>query len=242
MVEMMIKPDARPLYAQVRDILLQRINSGMWKPGSSLPSENQLASELGVSQGTVRKALDSLADESVVERRQGRGTFVVEHTTAHVLFKFFQIYENSDDRVLPGVEKTHFGIRKATARVARRLSIDEGADVIVIDRVRTNKGVAFMVETVFLPLDLFPGLTQRSELPNTLYDLFQRDFGITISHVEEDLTAVGATKKQAGQLQIPVDTPLIKIDRIAFDIEGSPVEWRVSFFCTNGLKYRAKLK
>src|SRR3546814_10554487 len=84
-------PEARPLYAQVRTLLLQRLIEGIWKPGTALPSEMQLAQELGVSQGTVRKALDDLAAENLVVRRQGRGTFVAEHDTDRALFHFFHL-------------------------------------------------------------------------------------------------------------------------------------------------------
>ena len=75
--------DARPLYAQVREHLVERIRSGEWKPGQLIPNEFEIAAEFGVSQGTARKAISELAAEGLVLRRQGRGTFVVEHTPAH---------------------------------------------------------------------------------------------------------------------------------------------------------------
>ena len=75
----------------MRERLVERIRSGEWKPGQLIPNEFEIAAEFGVSQGTARKAISELAAEGLVLRRQGRGTFVVEHTPAHVLFRFFNI-------------------------------------------------------------------------------------------------------------------------------------------------------
>ena len=240
--EFTAQPDPRPLYAQVKDIFLRRINSRTWKPGQLLPSEFDLATELGVSQGTVRKALDALADLSLVVRKQGRGTFVVQHTSDQVLFKFFQIYDFDGKRVLPGIGFTNFNIGKAKPEIAKSLSISESDDIYEINRVRTYDGEPFMVEKIYLPLVHFPDLNQRGELPNTLYDMFQRDFGITISHVQEDTTAVLATKSQAKNLSVKTGFPLLKIDRVAYDIAETPIERRISFCLTDKVKYRARLR
>jgi len=91
--------DPRPLYAQVRDELIERIRSGVWKPGQLIPNEFDIAAEFGVSQGTARKAIEALASERLVLRRQGRGTFVVEHTPAHVLFRFFNIMDHAGSSI-----------------------------------------------------------------------------------------------------------------------------------------------
>lgn len=88
---MQARPDFQPLYKQVYAVLVRRIADSEWQPGDSLPSEQVLALELGVSQGTVRKALDALAGEKLVQRRQGKGTFVAEHTQEHALFRFFAL-------------------------------------------------------------------------------------------------------------------------------------------------------
>ena len=94
------RPGFQPLYQQVRELLLAKIASGAWRPAQALPSEQALAGELGVSQGTVRKALDALAAESVVERRQGKGTFVAQHTIESAQFRFFRLCH--DDFQRPG--------------------------------------------------------------------------------------------------------------------------------------------
>lgn len=234
-------PDARPLYVQVKDILTKRIRSGAWGPGQLLPSEIRLAAELGVSQGTVRKALDALTDASVVERKQGLGTFVVEHTAAKVLFKFFQIYDDCGERVQPGSGPTRIERRDASKDVAAWLAVTPGSPVFEITRLRTHNGRPFMAETVFLSEALFPGLYERDEIPNTLYDMFQRDYGITIGRVQEETTAVQATKTLAKKLEAAPGAALLKIDRVAYDIEGHPIERRISNCAMGKLRYRASL-
>src|SRR5262245_32399559 len=95
------RDDGRPLYARLRDVLIERIRSGEWKPGQLIPNEFEIAAEFGVSQGTARKAIGELASERLVLRRQGRGTFVVEHTPAHVLFRFFNVFDAAGAAVIP---------------------------------------------------------------------------------------------------------------------------------------------
>jgi len=97
----------RPLYQQVRDAFVQRLVEGKWTPGQALPSEMELAAEVGVSQGTVRKALDALASENLVIRRQGRGTFVAEHDEARILFQFFKLVPDRGESRFPESRIVH---------------------------------------------------------------------------------------------------------------------------------------
>src|SRR6185437_2452160 len=91
----------QPLYAKVRDAFVQRLVDGSWQPGQALPSEIELAQEIGVSQGTVRKALDALASENLLVRQQGRGTFVALHDETRVPFRFFRIVPDGGQRSFP---------------------------------------------------------------------------------------------------------------------------------------------
>src|SRR5580704_8078982 len=92
---------ARPLYAQVREVLVRRLVDGVWAPGEGLPSEMELAAELDVSQGTVRKALDTMAADKLLVRHQGRGTFVSIHDEARILFQFFKLAPDMGEPVFP---------------------------------------------------------------------------------------------------------------------------------------------
>ena len=88
-------PAFKPLYLQVKDVLVERLAAGEWSPGGAIPSELELAAQYGVSHGTVRKAIDALADDNLVVRRQGKGTFVATHTEERASnFRFLRIRRN----------------------------------------------------------------------------------------------------------------------------------------------------
>ena len=233
--------NAGPLYARVKAIVLARITAGDWPPGTAIPTEMELARELGVSQGTVRKALDALSAEQVLVRRQGSGTYVAEHTPAHVMFRFFNIYDDAGAQVLPDSQPARIAVAMANAAERRRLALEADAKVIRITRIRTRAGRAFMDDRIVLPEALFPGLVQESEVPNTLYDLFQKRYRIHVAHTEEQVTAVAATVRLAERLSVPPGTPLLAIDRITFDLNGKRIEWRLSHAHLDRAHYFARL-
>src|SRR6202012_1763353 len=111
-------PGYRPLYRQVYDIVVRRVAEGDWRPGEALPSEQSLARELGVSQGTMRKVLDSLTAEKVLERRQGKGTFIAENTQERTLFRFFRMARPGGKRLKPerAGETVKIRVSRATER------------------------------------------------------------------------------------------------------------------------------
>jgi GntR family transcriptional regulator len=232
--------DARPLYAKVREQLVERIRSGVWKPGQLIPSEFEIAAEFGVSQGTARKAIGALAAERLVMRQQGRGTFVVEHTPAHVLFRFFNMFDAAGELITPDSRPTRPRVARASSAEEKALHLAPGAEVIRIDRVRTRAGIPFICETIRLPQELFPDLAHIEELPNTLYDLFQKTYGILLVRTEDRLSATAADADTAGVLNLAPGAPLLRIDRTAFGLDDRPIEWRVSLCHLQGAHYLAR--
>lgn len=232
----------RPLYAQVREQLLQRISSGTWRPGQLIPNEFDLAREMGVSQGTARKALDSLAADGLLVRRQGRGTFVVEHTPSDMLFRFFNLFDQNGDPIGPDSDSARVQRGKATAAERKKLSLGSTGDVIRISRVRTRDRRPFIVETLVLPASRFARLEKLDRIPNTLYDYFQKHFGITVSRGDERVSAVSAGRREAKVLGVEEGTPLLKLDRLMYDLGGNVVEWRVSLCHLDNAYYGVSLR
>jgi GntR family transcriptional regulator len=230
-----------PLYRQVRDVLVKRIVDGAWKPGQVLPNEFDLAADLGVSQGTVRKALDQLETEKFVLRRQGKGTFVASHDEARILFQFFKLVPDSGTGEFPDSRILSVELAVADARAAAALALRSGARVVRIERVRSLAGRGCIVERIVLPRALFPGLEKR-DLPNNLYELYRSDFGVTIVRASERLKAIAATPRDARHLGLKAGAPLLSIDRTAFAADGRPVEWRLSLCRTDRLHYLSDLR
>jgi len=173
-------------------------------------------------------------------RQQGRGTFVVEHTPAHVLFRFFNMFDAAGQLITPDSWQATCTIAPADGPEQLALHLAAGAEVIRIGRVRTRDGVPFICETIRLPQDLFPDLAQLDPLPNTLYDLFQKTYGILLVRTEDRLSATAADVETARVLNLASGAPLLRIDRRAFGLDNRPIEWRVSLCHLQGAHYLAR--
>ena len=227
---MQIKPQFTPLYAQIKQALLKRIIAGEWAPGSFLPSEYALAGEYGVSQGTLRKAINELADEKLVIRYQGRGTAVAVLDEDSALFPFFLLSDMAGKRVFPSSLIYSVTRKSPDQDIAKALRIPETDDqVIYIYRIRELDGKPEINEMVCLPESRFPGFPASIEtVPNTLYKYYQLRYSVTIARVSETLIAVNASEEDARLLKVHRKTPLLEVRRVAYDLAGIPVECRVS--------------
>lgn len=226
-----------PLYLQVKDLLIQRLIDKVWTPGMPLPNEFQLAAELQVSQGTVRKALDEMATEKLVTRRQGKGTYVAEHNQEQPLYHFFRLRGEKNERQQPQSNILNFAQHDATALEIDSLKLHDNEQVIRIDRTRALVGELVINETITLPARLFPNLSPDTELPNTLYSFYQREFGLTVVKVSEKLTAVLASEDDQQRLNIAAGTPLLRSQRTAHTLDGTPVELRITRCLTEHHNY-----
>ncbi len=235
-----MKAEARPLYAQVRETLIARMAEGVWTAGQALPSEFALAAELGVSQGTVRKALDSMAAENLVERRQGRGTYVPEQTEARALYHFFRFTDANGAPLIP--EPLDQRIEKARPPEEVRRAMASGTRKLwLITRRRGLAGRPALLERIYLDPVRLPGLTAASALPNALYSFYQSLGGLTVARAEDRLTAVNASAEMAAELELPEGAPLLKVQRVAFDLKEEPVEIRQSWCHTADCSYAVTL-
>jgi len=235
-------PGFRPLYRQVKELLARRIAGGAFAPGAALPSEQALTAELGVSQGTVRKALDALAADKLVERRQGKGTFVAEVTAESSIFQFFRLARANGERLTPASLTATARRRPAEPDEAARLALDGDEDeVVAMERTRLVDVAPAILERIAVPAALFPGL-ERREIPNALYTVYQADYGVSILSADEALTAVPAPAEAARALDLDEGSPILSIHRIARDFEGRPVEWRRSLCDTRHLVYAVTLR
>ncbi|WP_226886470.1 GntR family transcriptional regulator [Nisaea nitritireducens] len=229
-----------PLYKAVIGTVIDRIVSGELVPGAMLPSEYDLGAELGVSQGTARKALEELERRGIIKRRQGVGSFVAVRTPENALFQFFRLRNPDGTQAIPGLAEETVTSRKATASEAGQLS-DAPERVHEIVRVRTIDGARLIYEKSVVPAVLFPGLAERAPLPNALYALYQQAFRIAIVRADESIRAVAADQETASALGIVETRPVMRVERKAFDIADRCVELRLSFYVTDHHAYGISL-
>lgn len=224
-----------PLYMQIKELLVSNISGGQWSPGEVIPSEVQLAQELGVSQGTVRKAITELVEKNVLTRKQGRGTFVAYHDSQRALFHFFHIVDDTGHKVLPDSTTLSCRRKRASRLESSKLQLASGSSVISIERIRKFDGRPTMLETITLPSARFGALAKvgACDLPNMLYELYEKKFGITVHSAEEQLRAVAASEHDASLLDLPAGTPLLEIQRVALTLDRTPIELRISHCITD---------
>lgn len=231
----------QPLYKQVEEHVTQLIVEQRWKPGEMLPNEFQLASELNVSQGTVRKALNSLTDAKILNRKQGIGTFVSEHTGHHSLYRFFPLIADGNSPELPKAELLSIETHVATKQVAEALALEPDAKVIVLSRRRILNGEFCMAETIFLPYKYFAVLEKQPEIPHTLYHFYQTQFNLTVRDTRDSIKAVLATEQDAQMLDIDAGEPLLQVTRITHSLDNKAIEYRVSRCRTDHYHYLVEL-
>ncbi len=236
------RPVAQRLHEQIKLLVLERIEAGDWPPGTYLPAELRLAEDYGVSVGTLRTALTALASEGILVRRQGKGTAVATHDADRALFRFFTFERPDGTRVLPVSQVLSRACRPADSQEISDLGIVAGAEVVHIRRLREIDGRTVIFEDISLDAARFGRLAIAPEtLPNTLYHLYQKDFGATVATAEERLCAEAAGAEVADVLGVPEGTPLLAILRIARDWQGTPLERRHSRVITDDMFYTSKL-
>jgi len=236
-------PSFRPLYQQIKALLTQSLQAGEWKPGELMPSEVELASRFKVSQGTVRKAIDELAAENLVVRRQGKGTFVASHAEERAHFRFLRL--RPDEGVPHHPENRFLEVKRmrAPAEVARLLELKSGDAVVYIKRVQSFDGKPTILEELWLPGQLFKGLSAERlvEYKGPMYSLFETEFGTRMIRASEKIRAVAADAGTAELLDIGPGTPLLCGERVSYTYGDKAVELRRGMYLTSHHHYMNEL-
>ncbi len=239
-------PAFSPLYQQIKGLILQSLRETEWRPGEAIPSEMELAARFKVSQGTVRKAIDELAAENLLVRRQGKGTFVATHAEQNVQFRFLKLVP---DRGAPGSEGRaqrdiiEFKRVRANADIARALALRTGDATLQIRRVLSFGGTPTILEDIWLPAVAFKGLTveQLASFQGPTYALFETQFNVRMVRAEEKIRAEPATNGHEKLLKVELMTPLLSVERIAYTYKDVPMELRRGYYRTDTHHYQNNL-
>ncbi|HJV27513.1 MAG TPA: GntR family transcriptional regulator [Aromatoleum sp.] len=227
-------PTFSPLYRQIKSLILQALESGEWRPGQVIPSEQELAARFSVSQGTVRKAIDEMAAENLLVRKQGKGTFVASHNDPRALFRFLRLVPMDGDLAHPQSLPMDCWRAKAGQEASRMLGIALGDPIIIVRRVLRFAQKPVVVDEIYLPGEIFQGLTLEvlQSWNGSLYSLFETRFGLRMIRAQERIRAVAADRSTSDTLRVPEGTPLLSVERVTYTYGDRPVEWRRGLYST----------
>jgi GntR family transcriptional regulator len=236
-------PAFSPLYQQIKTLMTRSLQAGEWRPGEAIPSETELAARFRVSQGTVRKAIDELATENLLVRRQGRGTFVATHAEEQVQFRFLRL--TPDEGQPGGMDRRFIDCRRlrAPAEIARALDLRATDSAIQVRRLLSFRGVPVVLDDIWLPAALFKGLTAErlGGYQGPMYGLFETEFGVRMIRAEEKIRAVAADAAAAELLALAPGAPLLSVERLSRTYGDRPVELRRGLYNTTSHYYRNEL-
>ena len=232
-----------PLYQQIKAMILASLQASEWLPGDAIPSEMELAARYAVSQGTVRKAIDELAAQNLLVRRQGKGTFVATHQEEDWQYRFLRLEPDSGEKFHLKNQFLACENIKSDAYIANLLKLKAGDPIIRIDRVQSSAGRPIVFEEIWLPGGRFKGLSLDSlnAWSGPMYAFYESEYATHMVRAEEKIKAVLADDDLAKYLKLPVGSALLSVERVAFTYGNKPVEIRHARYDTSNQHYDNKL-
>ncbi|MCY0386187.1 GntR family transcriptional regulator [Robbsia sp. Bb-Pol-6] len=219
-----------PRYQLLRDQLAARIAALEWRFDEPLPTEQELAASYGLAVGTVRKAIDVLEKEGALSRFQGRGTFIRRANFDRSLLRFFRFLDARGRRQIPQGKIQSRKTKRPPAHVANALGIEAGIAALQLKRLRLIDAKPLVSEEIWLPLSRFGKLEKLpiDDFGNLLYPLYESLCGQVVARASERLTIDLANDSDIETLKLQDAGSVVVIERIAYGLDGSALEWRIS--------------
>ena len=212
-------------------------------PGDLIPSEPQLAKQLGVSPGTAKKAIDNLVWQQRLYRHQGKGTYVSSIDFNNSLFRFTTYGDATGQPTRIHKETTARRIKQGGKELCQKLGIDRDTHMLYIERVGYVDEQAVMVEYSHWCSDLVPGLENEAvHIPDLLYALIVEKFGVPVVRAEETLTADAADPQTAAILGIAEGAPVLVLNRVTYTTNNQVIEIRVSKGRADKFSYKTEIR
>jgi GntR family transcriptional regulator len=227
-----------PLYYQLAEILHEQIASGELKPGEQIPTERELCEKTGISRVTVRQAIAYLIRDGLLVARSGKGTFVAEPKFA---YDPLHLLGFTEEMMQKGAAATSRVLEKEVvtppAQVAAGLHLSSSATTVKIVRLRLSEGIPLLLETVYLPSALCPGLEQEDLADQSLYALLESKYGLRLSHARQTLEPTIANQYEAEMFGIPIGTGMILLQGVTFTDSNRPVEYFKAIYRGDRFKF-----
>lgn len=231
-----------PLYQQLGDILRQRIVDGEWKVGSSIPTEANLMSEFDVSRTTVREAVENLVQQGVLDKRQGRGTYVerlpLEERLGTLTGFAEEVFERNQH---PSASVFSATFVDDHLDAKHELLVPEGEQILFIERARLADGEPIALERSFWPSSIGVLLLEYDLNEAWFYQILERH-GVYPKEADEQIRAANATKEEAEILGVSPGHALLEMRRLSYDADGQPIEYTKTRYNADRYSYRVRLK
>ncbi|OLO08347.1 GntR family transcriptional regulator [Salinicola sp. MH3R3-1] len=232
-----------PLYQRLRDDMLAKIAAGEWTPGGAIPTEAELTKHYGVAVGTLRKAVDTLVQDGLMKRSQGRGTFILRPNFEGSLFRFFRQVDARGDRRVPESRILDRQLESPAQDIANALGLERSEKVIRLERVRQFDGAPLYHEDIWLPAARFEALIEIEidDFGNLLYPFYESRCGQLIGSARETLSVETATPDIARILDLESGEPVVLIERLALGYDRTPLEYRRSRGAASTFRYQVDI-
>jgi GntR family transcriptional regulator len=233
-----------PLYHRLRDQIALQIAQNVWKPGEAIPTEAELAAKYKMAIGTVRRAIQTLVDDGLVERSQGKGTFVRRPSFDTSLFRFLRLHGQGGRHEVPESRILSRESLTGPSEVTKALQLPAGEQVIRLSRLRSMAGRPVLCEEIWLPKTRFaPFLAMALEdIGPLLYPLYEQICGEIVASAKETLTVEAVCSDDAKLLGLGLGTPIVIIERVAFGYDQKPIEWRRSRAPASTFRYQVEIR
>lgn len=228
----------KPLYLQISDYLKEEISSERIKPGEKIPSETELMREYQVSRNTAQKAIEELVRNDLVERIQGKGSYV---KTQKVVFKMQKMTSFSEEMrnkgLIPSSKIIFLGIKKAGVNASQKLQLNEDDLVYCIERVRYGGSIAMAYQTSYLPQKIVPGLEKKIFEDTSLFTVLENIYSLRLYRQEQTIKPVIANARLMKLLDVRNNIPLLHLEGTAFLEGNTPIEYKEIFYNADAYEF-----
>lgn len=230
-----------PLYHQLYDIIVSKIEAGFYNENDKLPSERELCENYDISRATVRRAMVELEKNKYIYKRQGKGVFVSSNAFKQDLLSFYSFTEEMKkiDKN-PSSKVIDFQVTKPTKKIAKKLNLATAAEVYKFTRLRLADQKPMMLETTYLPADKFEGLTKEMLAEEAMYDIFTKKYNVSFKKAEETFQATSINSKEEKYLGVKKDSPAILLKRLTYE-NNHIIEYTVSVARGDKFKFHVVL-